>query len=63
MGSLYYTKRLVTKRPKKGPKAPPRPKAFRTEADAQAWAKKQKLKKFQIVAIADGNKFKIRTRF
>jgi hypothetical protein len=63
MGSRYYSKRLQTKRPKPGPKAPDAPKSFRTEASAQEWAKKNKLKKFVVVAIADGKKFKVRTRF
>ena len=63
MGSLYYSKRLQTKRPKQGPKAPEKPKSFKTEEAAHAWAKKNKVKKFQVVAIAEGSKFKIRTRF
>jgi hypothetical protein len=63
MGSTYYSKRLQTKRPKPGPKAPPRPKAFKSEAAANEWAKKYRLKKFLVEPIADGRKFKIRTRF
>ncbi|MBN1544225.1 hypothetical protein JW898_02055 [Candidatus Woesearchaeota archaeon] len=63
MGSIYFTKRLLTKRPKPGPKAPEKPRAFRSEASAQDWAKKHGLKKFRVDAIAGGRKFKIRTRF
>jgi len=62
MSSRYYSKRIFKKRPKRGPKAPYRPKAFKSEEDAKEWAKKHKLKDFRIEAIAKGNKFKIRTR-
>jgi hypothetical protein len=63
MGSIYFSKRLVKKRPKPGAKAPEKPRAFKTEASAQDWAKKNKLKKYLVEAIAEGSKFKIRTRF
>jgi hypothetical protein len=63
MGSRYYSKRLQTKRPKPGHKAPEKPKSFKTEESAHAWAKKNKVKKYSVVAIADGSKFKVRTRF
>ncbi|MBW2965425.1 hypothetical protein KY363_08260 [Candidatus Woesearchaeota archaeon] len=62
MGSIYYTKRQSKKRPKRGAKAPEKPRAFKSEASANAWAKKQGLKKFTVVQIAE-KKFKIRTRF
>lgn len=63
MSSRYYTKRQSKKRPKQGPNAPARPRAFRSEASAKEWAKKQGLEKFRIDSIADGRKFKIRTVF
>jgi hypothetical protein len=62
MSSRFYTKRLSKKRPKRGPKLQ-KPNAFKSEASANAWAKKQGLKKFKVEAIAGGKKFKIRTRF
>ena len=37
MSSRYYSKRQSKKRPKKGPNAPERPKAFKTEASANKW--------------------------
>ena len=64
MSSRLYTKRLYKKRPKQGPLAPERPKAFKSEASAQEWAKENGLKKFKIEAVGKlGNKFKIRTVF
>jgi hypothetical protein len=62
MGSRYFSKRLMKKRPKQGPLAPVKPKAFKTEASAEAWAKKNKVKKFRIEQIAE-HKFKLRTKF
>jgi hypothetical protein len=62
MSSRYFTKRLFKKRPKRGENAPPRPKAFRSEASAQKWAKDNSLKKFKVEQIAD-KKFKIRNVF
>jgi len=61
MSSRYYTKRLVSKRPKKGVKAPYKPKAFKSEASANDWAKTNGLKDFSVEQIAD-KKFKIRQR-
>jgi hypothetical protein len=63
MGSTYYSKRLKTKRPKPGAGAPPRPKAFKSEAAAHEWAKEYKVKKYIVDSIAGGTKFKVRTRF
>ena len=63
MSSRYYTKRQYKKRPKKGEKAPSRPKAFKSEADAKEWAKRHNIKNFNIEPIASGKKFKIRARF
>ncbi|MBW2971646.1 hypothetical protein KY359_01290 [Candidatus Woesearchaeota archaeon] len=62
MSSRYYTKRQNKKRPKKGATAPAKPRAFKSEASAKAWAEKNGLKKFIVVSVAEG-KFKIRTRF
>ena len=63
MSSRYYTKRQYKKRPKRGPKAPARPKAFRSEASAKAWAAKHGRKDAKIESIAGGRKFKIRSKF
>jgi hypothetical protein len=60
MSSTYFSKRLVTKRPKPGPKKPARPKSFRTEESVHVWAKKNKVKDYKVEAIASGTKFKIR---
>ena len=62
MASLYYTKRLVTKRPARGPKSPFKPRSFKTEASAKAWADKYELTGFKIDQITD-KKFKIRNKF
>ncbi len=62
MSSRYYTKRLVAKRPARGPKSPFKPRAFKSEASAKAWADKYKLTSFKIDQIAD-KKFKIRNKF
>jgi hypothetical protein len=61
MASRYYTKRLVTKRPKKGKKMPARPKAFKTEKAAAEWAKKNMLKGSIVEKITE-SKFKIRRK-
>ncbi|MBW2997470.1 hypothetical protein KY349_03985 [Candidatus Woesearchaeota archaeon] len=63
MSSRYYTKRQYKKRPKRGEKAPARPKAFKSEASAKAWATKHGKKGAKIEAIAGGKKFKIRSKF
>jgi hypothetical protein len=62
MSSRYFTKRIFKKRPKRGEGSPPKPKAFKTEASANEWAKKQDLKGFKVEQIAD-KKFKVRQRF
>lgn len=62
MSSRYYTKRQFKKRPKQGPLAPAKPRAFKSEASANEWAKKNGLKNFRVEAIAEGRKFKIRAR-
>ena len=62
MSSRYYTKRIFKKRPKQGENAPARPKAFKSEASANTWAKDNDLNKFKVEQIAD-KKFKIRNIF
>ena len=62
MSSRYYTKRLVAKRPARGPKAPYKPRAFKTETTAKAWADKYGMKEYLVEQIAD-KKFKIRNKF
>jgi hypothetical protein len=62
MSSRYYTKRLVLKRPKKGRKLIEKPRSFKSESAAKAWAEKQKITGYRIEAIAEGSKFKIRKR-
>ena len=62
MSSRYYTKRLVAKRPARGPKSPYKPKAFKSEASAKAWADKYGVKDFKIEQIAE-KKFKLRNKF
>jgi|GEM_PF-5083884 len=62
MSSLYFSKRLQKKRPKKGPAAPVKPRSFKSEEGAKKWAAENKVKNFSVVAIADGSKFKIRVR-
>ena len=61
MSSRYHTKRQHKKRPKKGLKAPAKPKAFKSEASAKSWADAHGMKGYRIVNIAKG-KFKIRKR-
>ncbi len=61
MGSRFYSKRQTKKRPKKGEGLPPRPKAFKSEAAAKAWAETNSLKGFKVDQIAD-KKFKVRSR-
>ncbi len=48
MGSTYFCKRAV--RPKRK-RAKTRPKTFKTEASANAYAKKQGIKKYKLVNI------------
>ena len=48
MGSTYFCKRAV--RPKRK-RARTRPKTFKTEASANAYAKKQGIKKFKLVNL------------
>lgn len=61
MSSRYYTKRLVTKRPKKGENMPPRPRAFISKEKAEAWAK-ENLKKGYLVEAISEKKWKVRQR-
>ena len=62
MSSRYFTKRIYKKRPKQGVRAPAKPKAFRSEESANAWARTQGLKDFRVDQVAD-KKFKVRTCF
>ncbi|MBW2967245.1 hypothetical protein KY362_02040 [Candidatus Woesearchaeota archaeon] len=60
MSSRYYTKRLVTKRPKKGECQPPKPRSFTSKEKAEAW-----LKKYGIKGTAEAiseKKWKVRQR-
>jgi hypothetical protein len=59
MSNRYFSKRLVTKRPKAGPLKPARPKSFKSEKAVHDWAKKNKVKKYRAEQIAE-KKFKIR---
>ena len=61
MSSRYHTLRQGKKRPKKGPKAPVKPRAFRTEASAKKWADAHGMKGYRIEQITAG-KFKIRKK-
>ena len=61
MSSRYHTKRQNKKRPKKGLKAPAKPKAFKTDASAKSWADSHGMKGYKLVQIA-GKKFKIRKK-
>lgn len=63
MSSRYYTKRQYKKRPKRGALAPERPKSFKSEVSAKAWAAKHGKKDAKIEAIAGSRKFKIRNKF
>lgn len=59
MSNRYHTRRQTKKRPKKGVKAPEKPKAFKTRESAKKWAEKQGMKGYVIDQIAD-KKFKVR---
>ena len=60
MSNRYHSVRLHKKRPKKGPAAPDKPKAFKSEASAKKWAEEQGLTNFRVEAITE-TKFKLRT--
>ncbi|HII71962.1 TPA: hypothetical protein HA265_04375 [Candidatus Woesearchaeota archaeon] len=61
MSNRYHTIRLHKKRPKKGPAAPVKPKAFKSEASAKKWADSHGMKGYKVEAIAD-KKFKLRAK-
>ena len=49
MGSTYYSKRIPERTAIRRPRA--RPKTFKTEESAKAWAEKQGLKDYKIVNL------------
>ena len=49
MGSVFYSKRLPTKRRVRRERS--RPKTFKTEEAAKAWAEKNKIKDYKLVNI------------
>ena len=59
MSNRYFSLRLFKKRPKKGIRPVTKPKAFKSEADAKAWAIEHDLKGLAIEQIGD-KKFKLR---